>query len=182
MSRDPYVFVAGSKNGAGMVCPCVTWSLMILSLLIVSLAGCGGTDNPFSYVKESGKITYTDGSLIPAPMITLMFVSETPSVGPTSPPLGIAEVNVADGTYNKVMSHTSEGVVRGKLKVLVRCWGKNERLLKVIGDEYLDRNLTPLEADTDNPASFNFTVKKYVAPPPGSQGRPGMQDGRRGRN
>jgi hypothetical protein len=147
--------------------------LVIFSLAIGSLAGCGGTNDPFPYVKEHGKVTYSDGSLIPAYRISVLFVSEAPPADEkTSPPLGVAEVNVADGTYDKVMSHKSEGVVRGKHKVLIRCMDKNDRPIKVVADEYLDKNKTPLEADTDKPDSFNFTVKKYAGPAAGPNGQP----------
>jgi len=150
-------------------------ALVILSLAIGSLAGCGGTNDPFPYVKEKGKVTYTDGSLIPAFRIQVLFISEAPAADPkTSPPQGVAEVNVADGTYDKVMSHLSEGVVRGKHKVLIRCFDKNDRVIKVVADEYLDVNKTPLAADTDNPASFDFTVKKYAGPAAGPNGPAGQ--------
>jgi hypothetical protein len=166
----------------------VACSLFPVALLaLVSLAGCGGSTDPFSYVKESGKITFTDGTLIPAARIQVIFRSETPPADPKfNPPLGIAEVNVADGTYDTIMSHTHEGVVPGKHKVIVKCTDAKDRPMStLIGTEYGDVAKTPLEADTSNPASFTFTVKKYSGPAvptgPGMQGygRPGIQPGYR---
>jgi hypothetical protein len=162
-------------------------ALVVFSLVIGSLAGCGGTNDPFSSVKEKGKVTYTDGSLIPAFRISILFVSEAPPAdSKTSPPTGVAEVNVADGTYDHVTSYKSDGVVRGKLKVLIRCMDNKDRPIKVVADEYLDKNKTPLEADTENPESFNFTVKKYAGPTagptgtavPGNQGHQGARGNR----
>ena len=48
----------------------------LLGLLLI--AGCGGSKDPFSYVKVKGKVTYADGSLIPAQRIKLTFNSELP--------------------------------------------------------------------------------------------------------
>ena len=163
----------------------IFWPLASIS---GSLAGCGGSTDPFSYVKESGKITFDDGSLIPAARIQVIFRSETPPVDPKfSPPLGIAEVNPADGTFGTITSHIHEGVVPGKHKVIVKCIdAKDHQILTLIAPEYGDVNKTPLEADTNNPASFNFTVKKYTGPAggpvmPGMRGheRPGVEGGRR---
>jgi hypothetical protein len=162
-------------------------SSLLIALAIASISGCGGSTDPFSYVKENGKVTFEDGSLIPAARIQVIFRSETPPVDPKyNPPLGIGEVNVADGTYS-VMSHVNEGLVPGKHKVIVRCTDAKEKpLLTLIAPEYGDMNKTPLEADTNNPASFNFALKKYTGPPggpnaPGMQGhgRPGVQTGQR---
>jgi hypothetical protein len=138
-------------------------SLAILPLL--SVVGCGGSSDPYSYVNEKGKVTYDDGSVIPSPRIDLQFVSETPPADPkNSPPPGIADVNVADGTYDSIKSHGHEGVVRGKSKVLVKCMDEKDRTLNLVAPEYLDVKKTPLEANTDDPASFTFTVKKATVP------------------
>jgi len=155
-------------------------SLTASSLLVavVLLAGCGGSGDPFSYVQEKGKITLTDGSMIPAPHITLIFLSQTPPADPkTYPPQGIAEVNVADGTYDSITSHKEKGVVQGKSKVIVRLLDDHDRpITGVIGVEYTDVSKTPLLADTAKPDSFNFTVTKYSGPAqvPGGRNYQGM--------
>jgi hypothetical protein len=70
--------------------------------------------------------------------------------------------------------------------VIVRCFDAKEHpLTTLIAPEYSDMNKTPLEADTNDPASFNFTVKKFTGPVgpnvPGAPGygRPDAQRGRR---
>jgi hypothetical protein len=161
-------------------------SLAVLSLAVLPFAGCGGSMDPFSYVKGKGKITFDDGTLISAPRIQLTFVLQAPPDPNSkfSPPHGIGEVNVADGTYD-IRSHLQEGLVPGKHKVIVRCIDAKEREIKtLIGTEYGNIATTPLVADTANPDSFNFTIKKYSGPAPGAvapspQRRPLRPNGQR---
>ncbi|HEX3999134.1 MAG TPA: hypothetical protein VHX65_11335 [Pirellulales bacterium] len=116
--------------------------------------------------------------MIKAPRIQLIFVSQTPPVDPKfSPPLGIAEVNPADGSYDFIMSHIHKGIVPGKHKVIVRCISAKDRpITDLVGVEYADLTTTPLVADTANPESFTFKINKYSGPAhPNMQGQRGMR-------
>ena len=87
-------------------------------------AGCR-SNNPFSYVQVSGKITYDNGSLIPADSMVLAFIPQGGSLdAKTHPRPGRTTVNRATGEFHAVTSHTiNDGLPRGKYKVVV--WGGN---------------------------------------------------------
>ena len=50
-----------------------THTQIIFYMSWLLLAGCGN-EEPFDYVKVSGRVTYEDGSLIPAEHLMLEFV------------------------------------------------------------------------------------------------------------
>lgn len=135
----------------------------LLGLLM--LAGCGGSKDPFSYVKVKGKVTYADGSLIPAHRIKLTFNTESPPLdAKTYARPGVAEVNVADGTFDSETSHKAgDGLLPGKHKVQVQTFDKNDRPVPLVPAKYGDPKLTPVEIDT---ASGNIDIK-VEKPKPG---------------
>lgn len=128
----------------------------LLGLLLI--AGCGGSKDPFSYVKVKGKVTYADGSLIPAQRIKLTFNSELPPLdAKTYARPGVAEVNVADGTFDSETSHfAGDGLRPGKHKVQVQTFDKNEHPVPLVPARYGDPKLTPVEIDT---ASGDIDIK-----------------------
>jgi hypothetical protein len=133
--------------------------LAVMFLVVMLLSGC--SDEPFDYVNVAGKVTYEDGSLIPAERIQVTFLSQSgPLDAKTHPRPGLAEVNVADGTFDVVTSHKfGDGVVPGKHKVLVVAVDMNGSPLPVIPREYASARQTPHEVDTaDTP--FHFKVRK----------------------
>jgi hypothetical protein len=134
---------------------------VILGFLIL-VAGCGGGD-PFGYVDASGKVTYDDGSLIPAERIEVHFVPQGGAIDEkTHPRPGLAYPNVADGTYADVTSYKpGDGIVRGKHKVLVRTFDASGNELPLVPKTYTDVATTPLEVDTEQQKPpYNFTVAK----------------------
>jgi len=128
---------------------CLTPTVCCLSFSVL-LWGC--SREPFTMVKASGKITYEDGTLIPAEgnYVQLTFYSQTPPRDPkTHPRPGTAEVNLADGTFACVTSHKySDGLTVGKHKVVVSADVLQE-VPKGVPPEYNDPAKTPLEVDTD---------------------------------
>jgi hypothetical protein len=135
----------------------------LLGLLLI--AGCGGSKDPFSYVKVKGKVTYADGSLIPAHRIKLTFNTESPPLdAKTYARPGVAEVNVADGTFDSETSHKAgDGLLPGKHKVQVQTFDKDDRPVPLVPAKYGDPKLTPVEIDT---ASGNIDIK-VEKPKPG---------------
>jgi hypothetical protein len=123
--------------------------VLALMLTVVLWSGCGGGD-PFRYVKVSGKVTYADGSLIPAARVVLTFVPQSGALDQkTHPRSGQAEVTVADGSFSVVSSHNyDDGLVPGKHKVLVRAFDDKNNPTPVVPIDYADLNRTPLEIDT----------------------------------
>jgi hypothetical protein len=136
-------------------------SSRLVTGLLVSMLLLGCSDEPFDYVKVSGKVTYEDGSLIAAERIQVTFLSQSgPLDAKTHPRPGLAEVNVDDGTFEEVTSHKfGDGVVPGKHKVLVVATDMNGSPLPVIPPAYANAKQTPHEVDTaDTP--FHFKVRK----------------------
>jgi len=118
---------------------------------MVLLSGC--RREPFTLVKASGRITYEDGTLIPAEgnYVRLTFYPQTPPRDPkTHPRPGVAEVNLADGTFSCVTSHKyGDGLTAGKHKVVVST-DVLQQVPKGVPPEYNALTTTPLEADTAN--------------------------------
>ena len=127
-------------------------SVVVLATLLLAVAGC--SDGPFSYVPVSGKVTYEDGSPIPAASIKLVFKSMEPPLDPkTRPRLGQAGVNATDGTFSGVTSEKpSDGLVPGEHKVTVFVFGKDGQTSSAIPEEYTNGATTPLVIHTkDSP-------------------------------
>ena len=69
------------------------------ALALAAISGCSRSQ-PYSCVKVSGKVTYKDGSLIPAQRMRLIFVPQTPAIDPKTPPKdGMTEVDVQTGKF-----------------------------------------------------------------------------------
>ena len=128
--------------------------------LFLFLAGCGPRE-PFRHASISGKITYEDGSLIPADTLVLTFIPQTAPINPkTYPRPGMAVVDKTTGTFNSATTHKlNDGLVQGKHKVTLA--GANGRPLprSIVPREYSDPAKTPLEVDTAN-QPFELKVRK----------------------
>lgn len=133
---------------------------VLLAVAVLPAAGCG-SGNPFAQVQVRGRVTYEDGSLIPAEMIILKFEPQAePKDEKTFPRNGMSYVNVEDGSFDVVTSHKyGDGVVRGRHRVLVVATEASGQTTAVVPPEYLDSAQTPLEIDTaDSP--FHLKVRK----------------------
>ncbi len=126
---------------------------------MIAVAGCGGSD-PFGYVQVSGKVTYEDGTPIPAPNIQVTFAPQSPAIdAKTHPPHGTAEIK-EDGTFDRVTSRKfGDGIVRGRHKVLVQALDAEDRLSDAVPPDYADPATTPLEVDTAD-APFHLKIAK----------------------
>lgn len=118
-------------------------------------SGCGGTNSPFDYVKVSGRLSYEDGTPIPANGIKLIFDSQAPPVGNAHPRPGSAMVS-ASGEFKDVTSYKyADGLVPGKHKVsILYATDANGKLL--VPAEYTKGSTTPLVVDT---ADSPFEIK-----------------------
>ena len=125
------------------------------------LAGCGSPE-PFELVKVSGRITYEDGTLIPAEgnYVRLTFYPQTPPLDPrTHPRPGIAEVNLQDGTFSIATTRRwGDGLTSGKHKVVVST-DVLQVVPKGVPPEYNDPDRTPLVVDTAN-QPFELKIRK----------------------
>jgi hypothetical protein len=127
--------------------------LLSCAVAILMLAGCGPSE-PFSHVQVSGKVTYEDGTPIPAHHLRVIFVPQTPPVDKkTHPKFGTADIykdKNPDGSFTWVTSHLpGDGLVVGKHKVQLDPKDENDNPLpKLVPPEVLDPKTTPLEIDT----------------------------------
>ena len=117
--------------------------------LILLLSGCGGTGSPFDYVKVSGKLTYDDGTPIPAQGIKLIFDSQAPPVGDAHPRPGSVMVD-ASGEFKDVTSYKyADGLVPGEHKVSI-LYATDAKGKLLVPPEYTKGSTTPLVVDTAN--------------------------------
>ena len=133
-----------------------------LLALVVAVAGCSG--EPYAYTQVSGRVTYEDGSVIPAPRVKVTFISQAPPVdNKTVPRPGVTDVDPATGKFQTVTSHAyGDGVVPGEHKVLVEALStKNERL-PLVPPEYANVDKTPLRVNTKD-VPFEIKVPKPKA-------------------
>jgi hypothetical protein len=123
------------------------------ALALAAVSGCGGS-NPYPVEKVSGKITYEDGSLIPANRLRLIFCSQAATVDPKTPPhKGEAEVNPKTGEFGSVSTFGfRDGIIRGEHKVFVEAVGAR----KLVPDKYASERTTPLKV---NSSESPFTLK-----------------------
>ena len=120
---------------------------------ILAISGCNR--EPFDYVKVQGKVSYEDGSLIPAQGLTVRFIPLTPPHDRAiTPRPGNAKVDANTGMFDRVTSHTfGDGIVVGDHKVTIVGGGS------LVPDEYTRAETTPLRANSkDSP--FDFKIKK----------------------
>ncbi len=124
--------------------------------MLAAVSGCGN-GQPYSVEKVSGKITYEDGSLIPANRLRLIFFPQVPPVDPKTPPKqGIAEVGVTTGKFSFAYTFgPNDGIIRGESKVVVQAIGNGQ----LVPDEYTKEDTTPLKVkSSDSP--FDFKIPK----------------------
>ena len=134
-------------------------SCLIASLALVILLGC--RREPYSCVKVSGKISYEDGSLIPAKRIRIVFHSqETPIDSKTPPKPGQAEVDVQTGTFDGALTyHPNDGIIAGEHKVVIQCFSDRPQSSKLVPAEYEDQAKTPLKVQSSE-SPFDFKIRK----------------------
>jgi hypothetical protein len=121
--------------------------------MIIAIGGCNR--EPFEYVKVHGKISYEDGSLIPAKRLIVRFIPQTPSQSAARTPRpGDAIVDAKTGMFDRVTSHTpGDGIVVGDHKVVIRGGGS------LVPEEYTRSETTPLKANSSD-SPFEFKIKK----------------------
>jgi hypothetical protein len=117
---------------------------------LFAAAGCGG--KPYSCVHVSGKITYEDGSLIPADQIHLIFLSQAKPIDPKTPPKnGLADANGKTGEFDFATTYASrDGIIAGEHKVVVQCISNGLQRRDLLPPEYGAKDKTPLKVRTSD--------------------------------
>jgi hypothetical protein len=137
-----------------------------LALLLGLIAITGCQKQPYACVSVSGKITYEDGSLIPAEQIRLTFLSQTPPKDPKiSPRAGAATVDGKTGMFDSVSTYVpKDGLIAGEHKVLVQCYVAGRMRMDLTGNEYANAANTPLTANTSK-LPLELKVRKPASAP-----------------
>jgi hypothetical protein len=119
--------------------------------------GCGPR-SPFSYVKSYGKITYEDGTVIPAGLRLQFAAMDAPEVAGAHPRPGIANVN-GQGEFDCVTSYKyGDGLVSGKHKVSIE-QATDAKGKPLVPPQYCSIATTPLVVDTKT-LPFDIKVPK----------------------
>ena len=129
----------------------IAWRLAAIGLALLALpqaAGCG-KGVPYKTVPVSGKVTYDDGTPIPAAQIVVYFYPQVEAVDKKAPPkVGSAQVNVADGTFGEASTwEIGDGVIPGTAKVVVQSRDEQERWTNAVPAAYRDQQTTPLSVE-----------------------------------
>lgn len=135
------------------------FACIIASLAVTFTLGC--RKDPYPCVKVSGKVTYEDGSLIPAERIRIQFVSQTPPIDPkTTPKTGTAEASKSTGIFDSATTFVpGDGIIVGEHKVVIQCIRKGLLTHDLVLEEYSDLAKTPLVVRSGE-SPFDFKLRK----------------------
>ncbi len=124
---------------------------MLIRLLsawpLIACIGCGAS-GPFEYVPVTGKITYEDGTPIPASGIRLQFFpKDAPPKGESYPRSGAAFPG-ADGRFAYATSYKyADGLLPGKHAVSID-YATDSKGKLLVPKEYCHASTTPIVVDT----------------------------------
>lgn len=132
--------------------------------LALSLTGCGGS-GPFTVAPVAGKVSYEDGTLIPADRLVIRFIpQDIKAVGKDVPSAALGEVNPADGTFPGVTTVTfQDGAIPGKHKVIVEAFkngpGGNPMPSDSVPERYRSEKTTTLIQEIPSGGKRDVTIK-----------------------
>lgn len=139
--------------------PAVRW--LAASAAVAALVGCD--DAPFKIVPVSGKVTYEDGTPIPAERLSIMFYPQMqPVEGKFHPKAGVAEVDPATGEFDSLTTHkVGDGAIVGEHKVyIVPMTQRGEPAPPgLVPREFTNSQNTPLNAKVEKRGdTFEFKI------------------------
>ncbi len=153
---------------AGRCLPKSHWAVVVLALCC--FAGCSDGD-PFPLEQITGKVTYSDGSLIDAKMIKIICKSiDVEAVGKKSPRGARGVVDPETGQIEKISTwKTGDGVICGRNKVAIvplefgkgiDPMGRHAR--RALAEKYFSTDTSPLEIEVVSGGEnhFELTVEK----------------------
>lgn len=134
-----------------------------LLAMICTMLGCGSSA-PFPIEPVSGKVTYTDGTLIRANRIVVQFIPQgVDAVGKDKAAAAMGDVNVADGTFAGLTTKNhNDGAIVGKHKVTVQAFrtgaGGIDEPIATVSAVYAKAKTTPLEEEVTTSTNY-FEIK-----------------------
>ena len=139
--------------------PALRAAAVSAALFSLTVLGCGGS-GPYGVVSTKGVIKYDDGSLIQAERIELLFNSQEPAKdAKTHPRQGVAEVNVADGTFTPTTYEFGDGLIRGEHLVIAKSIKMGFGNTPAIPQKYHSTETTPLRIDAQG-QFLELTIEK----------------------
>jgi hypothetical protein len=118
-----------------------------LASVVLCCAGCGDK-GPFQYMPVEGKLTYEDGSPIPAASIMLQFESlDAKPVGDMHPRPAMASVDSTGVFKNATSLKYADGLIPGRHKVALH-YATDAKGKLLVPKPYTHLGTTPLEIDT----------------------------------
>ncbi len=142
---------------------CLRIALASLLPTIVIALGCGGESAPFAIVPVSGKVTYKDGSLIPAHRLLVKFHPQVEAIdAKTHPRYAQAEVDPKTGEFVEATTWKwGDGVIPGAQKVTIESLKKGDSPNGNVAPLYSSVDTTPLTTEVKNSNEpFTFEVDK----------------------
>jgi hypothetical protein len=142
--------------------------IAVASLLpgIVIAVGCGES-TPYSIVPVKGKVTYKDGSLIPAHRLVVQFHPQVASIDPkTHAQYAQAEADPKTGEFIEATTRKwGDGVIPGPQKVTVVAYKLGDTPNGNVPPLYHSVETSPLAAEvknTNEPFAFEIDKPKKV--------------------
>jgi hypothetical protein len=135
-----------------------------LGLSVLSVAGCGG--DPYQVVPVSGRVTYTDGSLIPGDQIQVRFVPEMSVSGDSARvPSATGDVSPQDGRFEGLTTHKYlDGAVPGPHRVTLVAMKAGAdgapAPSKAVPEKYQSPQTTPLRWEVVRGKPAEFKIEK----------------------
>jgi hypothetical protein len=147
---------------------CVRIALASVLPTVIIAVGCGQS-TPFDIVKVKGKVTYEDGSLIPAHRLVVKFHPQVEAIdAKTHPRYAQAEADPKTGEFIEATTHIwGDGVIPGQQKITVEAWKKGDSPNGNVAPVYADALNTPLETEvkqSNEPFVFKVPKPKKVVP------------------
>ena len=131
-------------------------------LAALAAPGCGG-GSPYKILPVTGKLTYSDGSLIPADQIRVTFVPQAEAIDQkTHARHGIAYLDEETGEFTSMTtSKYGDGATVGKNKVQIIGTDENGQPSKAIPRKYADPATSGLEVEVGpGKTHFELTIDK----------------------
>lgn len=150
-------------NSAWRACSGVSHVSRALVLVAIPLLLAGCSNTPYDIVPIHGKVTYEDGSLIPADKVYVWFYPQVDSLSAkVQPKPGMALLNREDGTFPLVStSKHGDGVILGQHKVVVKLADESRTGADAIPKIYTDPVTTPLQIEvTGRNQEVELKIKK----------------------
>ena len=115
--------------------------------LVAACLGCSDA-GPFEYIPVHGKVSYEDGTLIPAAGIVLQFQSQDAKpVGDLHPRPAMASVDASGNFANATSLKYGDGLIPGKHKVAL-FYATDAKGKLLVPKEYTHLGTTPLVVET----------------------------------